>query len=875
MALGRLDHFEVLRLLGRGGMSDVYLARDTHLDCDVALKVLRTDRMQEAAQRAWLLREAHALAKLDHPNVVGVLDCGEAAPDPPRFLWPDRDGPFPERVLYVAMRYVEGHDLAEEIGAQPLPLRIVVPYAAQIARGLEAAHAQGITHRDLKPGNIRVTPEGVLKIVDFGLASTRRAVRADDPTESAHSTNLLGTLHYMSPEQAGEGGTVDARSDLFSLGVIVYEMVTGQRPFRGDTVAGVLRAITTAAPPPLARFARDVPEELERIVGKLLHKEPSRRYQSAHDAATDLDALAARLGAPAGRGAAWPAARRTWSRVRLALLVLGAAVLLVAAPPVLRRLVPSTDAVAIPDFENLTGDVSLDRLAVGLGMDLVTSLATGSRTNVVRPTLRDGAGRPVRDPASLGRAYGVTLVLLGSLRDPDGPTGPASLAVHLEAVSCRGNRVEWVEECDAVPADVAGLRARLSRGVIAHFAVPFASEAGAGADPQPRTRAATEAYLAGLGWLADPDTPSARDSAVAAFDRALAADSTYGRALAGRARAERWLYLRDHDSTWIALAERDARRAAASAPSEIEGRLALAKVLQERGRAAEAVEQLRLVLTRNDRLADAHAALGAALRQSGDLAAARRSFLRAVELQPDSPSLWRSWGTFLLLGAADLPAAERAFLKAIELAPGENRGYELLAATYTMECRYDEALATYARVPKPEAFNIDARSNRATAFYFARRWTEALAEFREVVAAMPDDGTWRINLGDCYQHVGRRDEAVAQYDSACRLFERDLLVNPGSAALQARLAASLAKAGDLARSRALTREAFARLPADAEVLHDLAKALVLCGERERALAAIDTLVLARGFAPCLLRAEDEFGVLADEPRFRARVGPRR
>ena len=185
MSLGRLDHFEVLSYLGGGGMSSVYLAHDDHLDCNVALKVLREDHATDPVHRERLLAEARALARLDHENIVGVLDCGEAAPEPAGFLWPGRSGPHPARVVYLAMRYVEGQDLSAAMRERRPTVERAIDWAIQLARGLEAAHGHGVVHRDLKPANVRVTPAGVLKIVDFGLASSRpHLLDSMSPTQS-------------------------------------------------------------------------------------------------------------------------------------------------------------------------------------------------------------------------------------------------------------------------------------------------------------------------------------------------------------------------------------------------------------------------------------------------------------------------------------------------------------------------------------------------------------------------------------------------------------------------------------------------------------------------------------------------------------------
>jgi tetratricopeptide (TPR) repeat protein len=862
--LGRLDHFELLRLLGRGAMGDVYLAHDTHLDCDVALKVLHEDLASDAAHRERLLGEARTLAKIDHSNIVGIIACGETAPEPPGFLWPDQPGPHPARVVYLAMRYVEGTDLSEAIAARRPRLDRAIDWAKQIARGLEAAHARAVVHRDLKPGNIRVTPEGELKIVDFGLASSRRkVVESLAPTLSLTREIIVGTVGYSAPEQAEEADHTDPRCDLFSLGAILYEMVTGRRPFEGNSVLEVLNAIATREPPPMSRYARGVPDELERIVGKLLQKDPKQRYQSAHEVLTDLERM------PDAR------ARRELPR-QLGPVAIGVALVAVsigAYEIVHWGCIASTpETVAVVDFENITGDPAMERLAKGLGLDLVTSLVQGCRVTVVTSTLRDAEGRPDRDPGRIRREYGARSVVLGSLHAESLPASGTALSLHVSVVRTSNKTTRWAGEWDESWNHVAALRRQMTEAVLKVFPpVPGVEASPIDAAPA-RPGMAEEAYLRGRALLAESD-PVLRDSSISEFNSALDLDPGFGRAFAGRARAKLAAYLRDRDTTRLAPAEEDARRAAHTASSEIEGRIALARILRERGRTPESIDELRAVLRLNDRAAEAYTQLAVDYGKLGDMDRAREYFRQARELQPASPQAWRAYGRFLLLTAADFAGAEEAFRQEIKLLPDANRGYEGLALVYTRQCRYPEAIATYARLPKPGERSLDLAGNRGTAYFFNGNYDLALKDFLDAVSGSPEDGNWRINLGDCYAHIGRRDDALREYRLAQRYFERDMAADPEDRTGLSHHAKSLAKSGDLARAREEAARCAATNPwRDAEVAHDLAMTFAICGERERALAALDTLVNGRGFSPCLLRAEDEFVSLRGDRRFRSLVG---
>jgi len=334
----RIAHFEVIAPIGAGGMGEVYRARDLHLGRDVALKVLPDDVADDPARLARFEREARAAAALNHPNILVVFEVGAG------------DG-----VPFVAAELLEGHTLAAELH-QPLPVRRAVDYAVQVARGLAAAHDKGIVHRDIKPANLFVTRDGVVKILDFGIAKVAEARTVATMTLDGAA---IGTGGYMAPEQA-RGAAVDARADLFALGAVCYEMLTGRRAFPGETAAESLAAVLHVDPPPLATAARDVPAGVARVVHRCLEKAPEARFQSARDLAFALDS-AVQLDAPVGgeTAAAAAPAWRSWAVLVAATVVaaLGGAWFVAsntvtpAAPPARRF------AVMLPDTPQVNDDV--------------------------------------------------------------------------------------------------------------------------------------------------------------------------------------------------------------------------------------------------------------------------------------------------------------------------------------------------------------------------------------------------------------------------------------------------------------------------------------------------------------------------------------
>ena len=264
------DRYRVVERLGRGGMGAVYLAEDSQLERQVALKFLAPELARNEEQRRRFLKEARSASALNHPNVCVVYEVGEVD-----------DRPF------IAMEFIEGDDLSKRIRRGSLGVDEILDIAMQIADALDAAHSKGIVHRDIKPANISVDDRGRVKVLDFGLA---KRVDGSLDVDGTRPGTILGTLAYMSPEQA-LGQTVDPRSDIFSTGTVLYEMVTERLPFRGDTFAEVVDNIVHAQPEAMARFNYDVPPELERIARKCLEKNPEERYQTARDLLVDLKSL--------------------------------------------------------------------------------------------------------------------------------------------------------------------------------------------------------------------------------------------------------------------------------------------------------------------------------------------------------------------------------------------------------------------------------------------------------------------------------------------------------------------------------------------------------------------------------------------------------
>ncbi|MCX6835996.1 MAG: protein kinase [candidate division Zixibacteria bacterium] len=356
-----ISHYRTIERIGAGGMGEVYLAEDTELNRKVALKFLPLHLCQDADCRARFKREAQAAAKLDHPNIVSVFEVGELQGRP-----------------FFSMQHVEGQSLKEVIAEKTLPLDRIFEIGIQVCEGLQAAHESGIAHRDIKPSNILIDSHGRARIVDFGLAS----VMGSDHLTKTGST--LGTIGYMSPEQV-RGDKVDYRTDLFSFGVVLYEMITGHAPFKADSEAATLHAIANTKPELLARYRREIPVELQTIADKALEKNVATRYQHADDMSTDLKRLTSRNPAQPSKKRTGP--RIAWSSVLIVALIAGVMVLkpwrIVIKPA--DEAQAATKRVVVVPFKNQTGDPSLDPLGRMVADWTTQSLMQTGLAEVVPP----------------------------------------------------------------------------------------------------------------------------------------------------------------------------------------------------------------------------------------------------------------------------------------------------------------------------------------------------------------------------------------------------------------------------------------------------------------------------------------------------------
>jgi TolB-like protein/tRNA A-37 threonylcarbamoyl transferase component Bud32 len=699
--LGRsIAHYRVLRKLGSGGMGVVYEAEDTRLGRHVALKFLPQKMHDDPRALERFQREAQAASRLNHPNICTIYDVGEFENQP-----------------FIAMELLEGKSLKERLNERPMELREVLEVGLQLADALDAAHSQGITHRDLKPGNIFLGPRGQVKILDFGLAKLapeHRLVKQHaglaglDSDEALTTTDIIpGTAFYMSPEQA-RGEDIDTRSDLFSLGVVLYEMATGEKPFYAHNTVMTLDAVLHNRPISPLKLNPSLPTDFEVIAARALEKKPEKRYQSAAELRSDLQHL--KRNAEAGmttaalgvRPLAAGPARRVFRGLSLGqtylLLGMGGVLLMLVVVLTLywikhRHGAPAgNDTIAVLPFQNVSQDPSTDYLRFALADEAVNVL-THTRSLEVRPlaSSRKYTERGL-DPAQVGRELRVANVLTGHyIREGK------YLRVTLEDVDVRNNQLAWQGSFEVLVQDMTTLQRQLGvqirQGLLP--AVGIAATPGASAT-RPRNSAAYDFYLRSAAMSHDP-VPNKQ--AISLLERAVGLDPRYAPAWDALGRRYYW------DATYSGggqpVFDRSTgayERALALDPNLVTAAAHLTENWVESGELDKAYLEAQALVRRRPESAEAHFTLAYVFRYAGLLVESARECDIALGLDP-SNFYFRSC-TFAF---AEMGQTRRA-MDYLHLDEGSDFSLSVMPSILLREGKVDEARQALANMPDNPAW---------------------------------------------------------------------------------------------------------------------------------------------------------------------------
>ena len=831
------DRYRIGRELGRGGMGRVFVAHDLKLGRDVAIKVLSPGHHDPLDVQRFE-QEARAAGALEHPNVIAVHDVGTHGGSP-----------------YIISELLQGTTLRDALRNGPLPLETAIEYARQLAHGLSAAHAKGVIHRDVKPENLFITENGVLKILDFGIAklvAQPAGLAEGQVTPATEAGAIVGTVGYMAPEQV-RGNKVDHRADLFAFGAVLFEMLSGQRAFSRASRVETAFAVLNDEPAPLPR---GVPRAVERIVRCCLAKSPDARYPSARDLEIAVDAVAPRRVAPRRKGL---------------LLLLAALGIAGATSPRLRSFFsgpassskPAVKQLAVLPFRAVGDGPEADAFAAGLAEMLNNrlhqlerfqgALSVVSANEVVRENI--ATARDAR------RAFGATLALTGTVQ-----WSPDQLTFTSELVDTGTQLVLAARDLQLARKDVAELPARLLERVAGMLDL----ELHQGGRPllQGETLPAPgayEFYLQGRGYLQRYDRDNNVQSAIAVFRNALERDPRYAPAWAGLAEALLRRFDLLKDPKLIDEARESGRRAL-----ELDEHLGAAHRTMGllhglAGESAPAIASFERALEVEPGSVDALRGLAQGYASAGRARDAELTFRRAILLRPNYWAAYRDLGAFYNQQGR-IEEAVAPLRHVIELTPDNYVGYANLAGVQMRLGHLEEATALLER---SLALNRTAQaySNLGTVDYFQKRYRDAAEMFLKAVELDPsDDRTWG-NLADASRFVPERaSEASRTYREAAAHAEKQLVLNPRDADLRSRLAMYRASAGENQVALREIDRALRTAPQDGEVLFRAALVFEQSGKRERALEAVRR-ALEGGFSREEIEKAPPLDGLRRDPRF--------
>lgn len=788
-------------------MGEVYLAEDTRLSRKVAIKFIPEELVKNEQVTGRLIREARAAATLDHPNICSVYEVGEC-----------------EGGNFIVMQYVEGENVYERNRRKPLELRECLQVAYQVADALGEAHAQGIIHRDLKPQNIMITARGHVKLLDFGLAKivgTKLTLESAAATETLLSEPgmVIGTVPYMSPEQV-RGEEIDARSDLFSLGVVLYELLTGRRPFFNNSATVTISEILTREPPPLARYSENAPPEMQRIISKALCKDLDERYQTAKDLQVDLKNLMSELAfeeklerSYSGyQGSVTSGLRRPVSTGGIAAasssfgvpevrshkraMLIALAVVVVAALGIGSYFFfAAGDSLAVLPFTYTSSDPRVmadpDREYVsdGITESLIDSLSQLPKLKVIaRSSVFRYKGRDA-DPQTVGRELGVRTVLVGTITQR-GDT----LTISPELVNVSDNRHIWGTRYERKVSGLLSLQSEIVREISEKLRMTLT-----GSDRELLGRKRTDnaeayqAYLKGRYYW-NQRTEEGFRNGIKFFQQAIQMDPKYALAYSGL--ADCYTLLSDYGFI---------------PPGE---------------GYPEAKTQVMSALALDDSLAEAHTSLaGINAGYYWDWAEAEKEYKKAIHLNPHYSTARHWYGLYLAFTG-----------------------------------RMDEAIAQIRRAQELDPFSLAINKDYGVTLFFARRYDQAIQQFKKTLEIDPDYLMVYTYLAEVYMEKGMPREAIAE-------LERVHVISPDDPEITSVLGQAYAVAGKKDEALKIAEQLSGMVKESQFLSKELAILYARLGDTDRAIAVLQNGVARRHAVVTEIKVDPRLGSLRADPRF--------
>ncbi len=829
-----ISHYTILEKIAEGGMGTVYKAEDTKLKRTVALKFISREAVKDHQTRTRFIQEAQAAARLNHPNINTVYEIEEA-----------------EGRIFIAMEFIEGKTLKETLRADPMTLSENLDIAIQVASGLEEAHERGYVHRDIKSSNIMITPKGQVKVMDFGL------VKMLHGTQITRTAMVMGTVAYMSPEQAG-GVEVDQRSDIWSVGVLLYEMVSRKLPFGDGDSMVILYSIINKAPNPLGEIRANIPADLERLINHCLKKNPDARYQSISELKSDLQKL--RQAMSSGEARPYTSTTRFLQQVlrpfHRPVVAIPAAIFLFLLVLILPfrhtwtsllgggSKAPPEKGLAVLPF-NVIGGSEEDRMFCAGLYETLNSKLTQLRKGESELWLVPGVEilqREVRSPSEAQEWFNVDLVIDPNINySADGVTVTLNLIDARELRQLDSIHLTYDDPRQMVLKDDIIGRAADLLGILVNPLEQTRLAAAVSQNPE-----ASVFYTQGIGYLQSYHDVDSLDHAVMLLTKAAQAEPEFAlaRAKLGEAYWRRWQISKEpsdlaHVRTWC-------REAVQLNPELAAAHVTVGILNRDTGDYRGAVEEFGIALELEPDNPDAHRELAVSYQKMDDLEQAEEHFMKAID---ENPAFWGGYshlGSFYYSVGRETDA-ERMFIKVAELAPDNYRAYSSLGGILLALGDEVRAEAAFQRSLSLKPDSV-AYSNLAILYFSQQRYGEATETFEQAIALKDTDQRIWGNLGDSRRYTqGVADEDVAEaYEMAIALARRDLSNDPQDTETHAYLAFYLAVAGDEREAQGEIDQVRSANTKNVTALRLCIRAYEIMGKRDKALEVLQIYLKVGG-----------------------------
>jgi len=857
--------FRIEKLLGEGGMGKVYKAFDKELGRTVGLKTLQPELTKDPNVILRFKQELLLASRISHKNILRIHDLSE---------W--------EGVKFITMAFIEGKDLSQLLKEEgPLPIDRSLKIARQLCEALDAAHSEGFVHRDFKPHSVLVGKNDHVYVSDFGLATSLETAKLGMTRSGA----FVGTPRYMSPEQV-EGKQIDSRSDLYSLGLVFYEMVAGEVPFAGESTWQVMYQRVKEQPNDIKVVNPQTPDNVARIIMHCLEREPADRYQSAREIIADIDAGRSpemsvtsmyRTPSSAGRSVqiTLPVVRKRWLYAAIAgALVLAG--LFFAIPKTRHWVLPGPHAqtpetseglgsksqakfVAVLPFNVVGDESSLRYVAEGL---VEATSARLFQLKDVRLTSSTAAAK-VDPKASLPRVakeLGANLIVHGTVQ---GSGDNLRVAISLDDVA--ENRLVWSQEFTGVRGDLLILEDHMYEGLAEALALKPSNAELARATAHPTENIeAYDLYLKGRAAMRGQQAIGNIKKAVGLYEEALKKDPSFALAYAGIADATLILYDDKKDSFLAQKALGAAQQAQRLNDNLPEVHFSLGKVYSASGRTAEAIIELKRALELAPNSDDGYRALGKAYLAIGQKEQALQAYQKAVDINPYYWINYNSIGqAYSQLG--DYDKALVAFRHVIELEPQNSFGYLNVGAMYFQQGKYEESIPYFQKSleiqPDDKTYN-----GLGTAYFYLKRYNDSVPMFEKAVQMSPNVEEFTGNLADAYRWSGQREKANATYDKAIALAYKELAVNPRNSDTMGSLALYHAKKGMPAEALNFIQRARSINKEDVRLVYTAAVVEALANHPDNALGLLRE-AFQRGYSVQEASSDPELDSLRSRPEF--------